>query len=153
MNDLKNRNSMFIVVTGFIISLSRFLFGTIESSLNNDEYILIIMAVVNYVALGFVLLFLYNAFCQECKNKISSSGLDTTLKRKCNKLIFIISFILLILYLIVGILYMTIYKTSDLNDAISIIALAISIATNGLVDDYGHDYYKIVLRITKKMMK
>lgn len=151
MNNSKNRNSMFIVVTGFIISLSRILFGKIEPSLNNDNYILIIMAVVNYIALGFVLLFLYNAFCQKCKNKISSSGLDTTLKKNCNKMIFVFSSILLTLYLIVGILYMTVYKTSDLNDAISIIALAISIATNGLVDDYSDSYYKIVLRIAKKI--
>lgn len=153
MNNSKNRNSMFIVFTGIIISLSRFLLGTIETSINDDKHILIIMAVVNYVALGFVLLFLYNGLCKECKDKISSCGLETAVKKKCHSIVFIFSAILLTTYLVLGVLYMTLFKTNDLNDVISIMALAISIATNGLVDDYAEGYYKLILKIVKSITK
>lgn len=153
MNNFKNRNSMFIIFTGIIIALGRFLLGTIKSPLNSDDSILIIMAVVNYVALGFVLLFLYNEFCQRCKNKISTCGLGTEMKKKCNNIVFTFSTVLIIIYLLFGILYMMFFKTSGLNDVLSILALATSIATNGLVCDYGDDYYKLVLKISKTKFK
>lgn len=149
MNSKKNRNSMFIVFTGIIISISRYILGTVKTSKNDDLHILIIMAVVNYVALGFVIIFLYNDFCKNCKGKISSCGLGTNFKRKCNRIVFVFSSVLLFIYLLFGILYITLFKTSDLNDVISIIALAISIASNGLVEDYSDGYYRLVIKVAK----
>ena len=150
MNNSLNKNSMFIVCTGIIISISRFLLGRVTAI--DTQHILIVMAVVNYVALGFVLLFLYNELNKRCKDKISFSGLDTSTKKKCNSVIFIFSAILLVLYLSFGIIYMICLKSNDLNDVISIIALSISIATNGLVDDYYNGYYRLVLSTAKHLI-
>ena len=150
MNNSLNKNSMFIVSTGIIIAISRFLLGHIIST--DTQHILIVMAVVNYVALGFVLLFLYNELYRRCKDKISSSGLDTLTKKKCNSVVFTFSVTLLVLYLSFGIIYMICLKSNDLNDVISIIALSISIATNGLVDDYYNSYYRLVLNIAKHLI-
>ena len=61
----------------------------------------------------------------------------------------VISMFLLVVYLLIGTLYMIVLKTSDLNDVISILALAISIATNGLIDDYSNEFYKMILKIAK----
>lgn len=145
----KNRNSLFIVFTGIIIAVCRFILGSIETKAGDDYHILIIMAVVNYVALGFVLLFLYNDFYTTCNCNISERGLDTALKKSCRSVMFMYSSILLISYLILGILYMQIFKSADLNDVISIVALALSIATNGLIDDYKDSYYKLVIKTAK----
>lgn len=150
MDASNNKNSMFIVFTGLIIAVGRFLLGGIDVIANDDQHILIVMALVNYIALGFVLLLLYNDFCKKCKEKINSFGIETSVKKKCNNVFFIFSAVLLSVYLIFGILYMVILKTADLNDAISILALALSIATNGLVNDYADNYYKWVLKIAKK---
>lgn len=149
MNNKKSKNSMFIVFTGIIIAVCRFILGNIETATSDDSHILIVMAVVNYIALGFVLLFLYNDFCNICKENVNMRGLDSTLKKRCNLIIFICSFILLFLYLLFGILYVLVFKSSDLNDVLSIIALAISIATNGLLEEYKNSYYRFIVKISK----
>ncbi len=150
MGNSSNKNSMFIVVTGIIIAVSRFLLGKVKNILFiKDQYVLIVMAVVNYIALGVVLLFLYNELYKRCKNKITSAGLNTAIKKKSNNVMSVISMFLLVVYLLIGTLYMIVLKTSDLNDVISILALAISIATNGLIDDYSNEFYKMILKIAK----
>ena len=150
MGNSSNKNLMFIVVTGIIIAVSRFLLGKVKNILFiKDQYVLIVMAVVNYIALGVVLLFLYNELYKRCKNKITFAGLNTAIKKKCNNVMSVISMFLLVMYLLIGTLYMIVLKTSDLNDVISILALAISIATNGLIDDYSNEFYKMILKIAK----
>lgn len=153
MNNYNNKNSMFIVATGIILSIGRFLLGMIDKASEDSKAILVVMALVNYIALGVVFLFLYNEFYKKCRNKIDSSGVTTSIKKKSKKVITIFSAILTIVYLLVGIIYVAWLKTSDLNDVISILALSVSIATNGLIDNYGDDFYKLVLRITKFSLK
>ena len=145
----RQNNSMFIIITGVIIAASRLMLGCIKDSTQKDQAVLIVMAVVNYIALGVVLLFLYNELYKRCKNKITFAGLNTAIKKKCNNVMSVISMFLLVMYLLIGTLYMIVLKTSDLNDVISILALAISIATNGLIDDYSNEFYKMILKIAK----
>ncbi len=46
MGNSSNKNSMFIVVTGIIIAVSRFLLGKVKNILFiKDQYVLIVMAV------------------------------------------------------------------------------------------------------------
>ena len=149
MNDFKSGNSIFIVFTGVIIAFGRYLLGEIDTKLGDGQHILIVMAVVNYIALGLVLLFLHNDFCRVCKSKISSSGMDTNLKKKCHYVVLIISSLLSLVYLVFGILYIIEFKTSNFNDVISIIALTVSIAASGLVEDCKDGYYRLVLKIAK----
>lgn len=150
MANLKNRTSLFIVWTGLIIAVGRVLLGS-DAITGDGQNLLIIMAIVNYVAFGFVLLFLYNGFADTCKQKVIQSGLETKIKKKCGWVMNIISGSMVLLYGLVGIMYTLFWKSADLNDAISIFALAISIATNGLVEDYSIKYYELVKWCAKRM--
>ena len=144
---------MFIIITGIIIASSRLMLGYIESSTQKDEAVLIIMAVVNYIALAFVILFLNNDLISYCKEKINKAGIDTNEKKKRKGIIYILSAIYLFIYFILGMLYIVYLKTNDLNDAISIIALTFSIATNGLKDDLSPLYYKFISNLSLMLKK
>lgn len=41
-------------------------------------------------------------------------------------------------------------ETSDMNDAISILALAVSIATTGLSIKISNIYYRLIIKLTSK---
>ena len=144
----RQNNSMFIIITGVIIAASRLMLGCIKDSTQKDQAVLIVMAVVNYIALAFVLLFINNDVISYCKEKIDKAGLDTNIKKNRKKIINTLSTIYLCIYFIVGILYIVYLKSSDLNDAISIIALVFSIATNGLVNDFSPLYYKFIVNLS-----
>lgn len=152
MKNNKKSNSIFIIFTGILISLSRLILERI-TDIKDNGYILVIMAVVNYVALGFVFLFLRNDFNKECMEKINSVALDTPLKKKCYFVISLLDWIFLIIYLVMGISYINYLKSSAYNDVISIIALSISIANNGLINDFANTYYKAILYIAKDSLK
>lgn len=153
MNDSNKTYSLFIVFTGFIIALCRFLLDSTYIKTGKSEHILIVMAAVNYIAFGVVVLFLFKELNKLCNEKVTQSGLDTIQKKKCTYIIFVISFILVILYLVFGYIYMLFLKSSGLNDAISIIALSISIATDKLIKGFRNSYYKLVLKISKHKFK
>ncbi|MBD5395900.1 MAG: hypothetical protein HDR71_16935 [Lachnospiraceae bacterium] len=141
----KRKNSMFIVIIGFIIAVSRLLLGNLKLKYYRELVVLIIMAAVNYVALGFVFLFLNNDLCNYCELKINNPGLDTKQRKTRKKALHILSGILLFIYFVLGLLYVVFAKSANLNDAISIVALSISIAANGLVDEFGESYYKFII--------
>lgn len=141
------KNPMFVVVVGFIIAIGRLVFGKINNI--PEDAILLIMAIVNYVALGFVLLFLHNDIVKVCGNNITKAGIDTARKKKGKAIINIFGCVFLCIYTGVGILYLLFCKTSDMNDAISIIALSISIAATGLSDRIGNTYYRLIIKLTK----
>lgn len=149
----KNNNSIFIVISGIIISVSRIILGKIENAPAKDLAILIIMAVINCVAFGFVILLLFNDLNEYVNEKLTKSGMETSKKKRCKILMYIISFIFLSLYLIFGILYLLYFKSNNLNDAFSILALAISIATNGLVNGFKLTYYNIIIKLSSKSIK
>lgn len=77
--ELKKR-PMFIVITGIIIAVARYLFRYIDDS-SKELAILIIMASVNFVALAIVLFFIDSEAQNICKNKINNSGIDTKNKK------------------------------------------------------------------------
>lgn len=150
MNDKK---SIFIVCTGIIISVGRCLIGVknvgVEIMSINEEHILIFMAIINYVAFGVVILFLLNDLKKDCALRIDKAGLDTNKKTNCKKTMKFHSMIFMILYLGIGITYIILWKSSECNDIISILALSISIASNGLVKEYGRRFYKHILNFTE----
>ncbi len=137
---------MFIVVIGFIIAIGRLILGSISNI--SDDAILLIMAIVNYIALGFVLLFLHNDIVTICYDNITKAGIDTAKKKRRKAITNVFSGIFLCIYFVGGILYLLFYKTSDMNDAISILALAISIATTGLSIKIGNLYYKLIIKLS-----
>lgn len=144
-----SNNSPFIVITGLVVAIGRIVLGNIELTNGTDEIVLIVMAIVNYVALGFVLLFLYNGFYDNYKNRLAQSGLQTNLKKRSIFISHIVSFIVLLFYFVVACFYITKWYNSNYNDAISIFALAISIATDGLIKKYSTVFYKLLNRIAK----
>ncbi len=149
----KQSNAMFIIVTGVIIGIGRLMLGCIGNSTQKDEAILIVMAIVNYIALAFVLLFVNKDLNSYCDQMIDKAGLDTGKKRNRKRAIHILSAIYLCIYLVVGMLYIVFFKSNDRNDTISIIALAISIATNSLKEDFSPLYYKFIVKVSSLFKK
>lgn len=137
------KHPIFVVFTGFIIAIGRYLMKTIDDIYIYNYVNLIFMAVVNYIAIGIVILFVHSGGEDKCEKKINSSGLDTEEKRRRIKIIRIISFIIILVYLGIGLLYVIKFKSSDLNDAISIVALSLSISTSDLIDLFGKIYWNI----------
>lgn len=146
---MKNQNSsMFIIFTGVIIAVGRLVLGNVESSFPKDIAVLVVMAVVNYIALAFVLLFINYDLINYCNEKIEKAGIDTKQKKNRKKILYLLSVIYLCIYLTIGMLYVIYLKSNDLNDAISIIALALSIASNGLKDNFSPIYYKFIVSLS-----
>lgn len=133
---------MFVVFTGLIIALGRILIGSVGAGKIKEYIVLIIMAIINYVALGIVILVIHSGSQMFCKKKIRDSGIDTSEKKKKSRRLEGISAGIILAYLIIGYIYLGYLRTADLNDAISIIALALSIATNDLIEPLGKIYCK-----------
>ena len=148
---MSKKNPLFIIITGVIIAIGRLYLGS-----NNipKEAILIVMAIVNYVALGFVILFLSLDVDKYCYDKIDKAGIGTKEKSKRKEkrkfISSILSGILLLLYLGFGYFYISKLKSENMNDFISIIALSISIAANGLVSKLGVLYYDSIIKLLSK---
>lgn len=102
------KNSMFVVVIGLIIAIGRLVLGNINNI--PDEAILLIMAIVNYIALGFVLLFLHNDIIKICGNNIEKAGIDTAKKKKRKSIINVFSSVFLCIYAFIGILYLLLHR-------------------------------------------
>lgn len=151
---MTKKNPIFIITTGFIIAIGRLSISNIG---NSKGVILIVMAIVNYVALGFVLLFLCLDIDNYCCDKIDNAGIETKIKRarkgKRNFISSIVRILLLLLYLIIGYLYVDKFRSENINDIISIVALSISIASNGLVGELGNLYYKLVINLSTEKSK
>lgn len=152
MSSSKSSHSLFIVFTGIIISIGRVVIEFIPSNDNNTQgtdYILATMAMINFIAFGLVIYFLFKDLTNIVISRISQSGISTEEKRKRRKYINIPLFIFLFIYLIFGIIYITMLRSSLLNDVMSILALALSIASNGIIDEYGDTYYKLIIKVSK----
>lgn len=146
-DEKKNRKSMFIILTGVIISVGRIALDKICIDPINQKYILLIMAVLNYIAMGFVIYILYTGMQRKCQEKLTNSGISTGEKKQCKGIISTVSAILLIVYLILGIIYIWCLRSSGLNDVLAILALAISIANDDLINEYGILFYQMILKI------
>ena len=147
----RSSHSLFIVFTGIIISIGRVIIESISSNSDNTQgtdYILVTMAMINFIAFGLVIYFLFRDLTNIVISRISQSGISTDEKRKRRKYINIPLFIFLSIYLIFGIIYITILRSSLLNDVMSILALAFSIASNGIADEYGEAYYKLIIKVS-----
>lgn len=144
-----NNNAPFVIVIGLIVSIGRIVLGNIGDGIDYDKLILIVMAIVNYVAFGFVLLFLYNGFFQRFKYRLNESGLNTKQKRNSLLVSHMLSSVCLIAYFLIGCLYICKFYNSNYNDAISIFALAVSIAQDGLIEKYDKNFYKFINKLAK----
>lgn len=141
-------NTFFIVSIGLVIATGRIIFP--ESDQNT---ILILMAVVNVAALGIVLLFIFNGIYSKTFYKIESSGIYTTSKKRLRTMLFSFFSLLIFFYTLWGIFYVMKLKTAKWNDALSIVALAFSIATDGLVEYEAVAIYKILNKINRRFFK
>lgn len=143
----KVNNSVFILSVGCLIGLGRGILGYIAK--DNEQIITFVMAIVNYVALGFVLLFLYNGFSNDFNGRLAKAGLSSAVKKRRKGVKRFIGMILVVVYSVSGMLYIAIFYNADGNDVLSIIALAISIANDGLIEYFGGDFFKIIKKLSK----
>lgn len=148
---MSKNNSIFVVITGLILGICRIILGKIDIC---GQSTLLIMAVVNYIAFGCVILFLCNDVVKFCDQKIKNTGIDTSIKQKRNSIkktmFFYRKILFLSLYFLFGIIYIKDLKSNDYNDALSIVALITSISTNGLIDIIGEHYYQLIIRKSSK---
>lgn len=144
----KKHYSLLTIVIGAIVAI-----GRIKLNSNNDEDITTIMSVVNVVAFGFVLILLCNDVYDLVKQKISSSGVSTTNKRNMKIILEILFLLFLGMFTFYGVKYVIEYKCATYNDAISILALAISIANDGFVKCIENPLYKVICLINKCRIK
>lgn len=140
-------SSRFVVIVGIIIAFGRILLGGIDEL--PEMAMLIIMALVNYIALSFVLLYLCIDISNVCQKKTEKSGLATQEKNRILAINKVVSGILLLTCLVLGICYVLFFISGTMNDAISILALAVSIASNELAEFLGSRYYKVLVKIAK----
>lgn len=140
-------NSVFILAVGCLIGLGRIILGYIAK--DNEQAITFVMAIVNYVALGFVLLFLYNGFTNDFNGRIEKAGLNSAVKKRRKGMKHIIDLILVGVYFVGGMLYIGKLYNADGNDVLSIIALAISIGNDGLIEYFGGDFFKMIKRLSR----
>ncbi len=145
----KSKNSMFIIITGIILAVGRYSTDKVLEDTVNQNYILIMMAIINFVALGFVLLILCNGLSKDCCSRIEKAGIFTDQKKKCKRILTGIACILLLIYLVLGVIYIKDLRSSAMNDIFSIIALSISIANDRFIQDYGSLLYKLILKLSK----
>lgn len=142
-----NKISLIMIIAGVIISVVR---ASLEG---NSEYsesvVLVFMAAVNALALCVVLACLFYGLKNKCEKQINSSGIATTRKKKCRHYIMIANSIFLILICVVAFMYVWKWKTTVGNDIMSIIALAISIANDRVIEDYNRAVYSFLLKIAK----
>lgn len=137
------KHPMFIVYTGIIIGIGRYLMRYINDKNIYDYVNLIFMAIVNYVAIGLIFLFIHSNAQIKFENRINKSGMATLEKKKRLSTFNTLSTVVIGLYLLLGIIYVVKFKTPDLNDVISIIALSMSICTTDLSDLAYEKYWKI----------
>lgn len=137
------KHPMFIVYTGIIIGIGRYLMRYISNQDIYDYVNLIFMAIVNYVAIGLIFLFIHSNAQIKFENRINKVGISTSEKKKRLSTFNTLSVTVIGLYLFLGVIYVIKFKTSDLNDVISIIALSMSICTNDLSDLAYEKYWKI----------
>lgn len=138
---MKKNNGSYIISTGILVGISRLLLSTIEDS----NVILIFMAAVNYIALFLVINDIRHNVVSYCIDRINSSGCDTENKKLLKTKLQLPVCIFIGIYLILGVLYIKCFKTTDLNDFISIIALSLSIATVELTDSIQKKCYKLLI--------
>lgn len=143
------KHPMFVVSTGIIIALGRLLMHSIADDTTKNYVNLVFMAVVNFIAFGIVILFIHSEAQVYCEKKINASGISTTDKKHKLKILNFISFSVMFLYLVLGILYIIILRDADLNDAISIVALSFSIVTNDLAISLGRIYFRFCKKNNK----
>ena len=132
---------LFIVAVGLILALGRYLLDSISLESVNEEFILLIMAIINYIAFSVVILFLGVGVSNKCQVDIKDTGVSTQMKNQriktLNTVLTIACIALMIIFIWVGFEYLRQWKSAAWNDMLAIVALAISIANDGLVEILG----------------
>jgi len=122
VNDKNTRTSIYIISVGIILSITRYFLQT-------SKDLVLIMALINIIALNFVIYELINNIYAVYYNKIKNSEFSETNKNKYRKKYrFFYIIIQLILFFVFSPLYI-IYHCETSNDILSILSLCISIAT------------------------
>lgn len=140
--------SFFIVIIVIIVA-----YGRIQIDSKSETDIVIIMSVVNIVAMGFVLFFFINDLRKSCTARIKQSGIDTKTKKRMYIMLSALVIIFLFFYSYFSILYLRKFKNAAYNDVLSIIALSVSIANNGLIEDLIKPLFNLLKNTDKHYNK
>lgn len=144
----QGHNSLLTIVVGIIVAI-----GRIKLEEKNTDDLIIIMSVVNTVAFGFVIVLILNDIYNSVKLRITNSGVSTATKKINKRILEILFLSFFAFFAYLGIYYVTTFKSAKYNDAMSIIALAFSIATDGFVNLVSTPTYRFVLFINKSYEK
>lgn len=140
----QKHNSLLTVVIGIIVAI-----GRTKLNEQNEGDIVTIMAVVNVVALGFVLIILFNDIYNNVQGKITTYGTSNSNTKRMKIILEILFIILLCIFGLFGVRYVIEFRSTTFNDAMAIIALAISIANDGFVQCVDDPVYNFICILNK----
>lgn len=140
----QKHNSLLTVVIGIVVAI-----GRIKLNEQNESDIVTIMAVVNVVALGFVLIILFNDIYNNVQGKITTYGTSNSNTKRMKIILEILFIVLLCLFGLFGVRYVIEFRSTTFNDAMAIIALAISIANDGFVQCVDDPAYNFICILNK----
>lgn len=133
-------NSPFLLIVGLLACIVRFSIISIE-----EKYLLLIMAMINIVALDYVLLILFQDAKKLVKEKMENNHMPPQRqKRNIRKLDICYSIFYFIIFVVIGVIYVCFFHSSACNDAISIMALVTSISSNRISIHLSNFMYKIL---------
>ena len=141
--------AVYIISIGIFSAIARACLELLDRSKQKDEAILVTMSLINCVALGFVIVVLLSDLRRSCAQRIQKAGLLSGEKKNLIFWMKVILAIPIVIYILCGSLYMYIWKSTCVNDIMSVIALSISIANDKLADELGVSVYMAAKRINK----
>lgn len=132
-------NSPFLLIVGILACVVRFYIAG-----SSEENLLAIMAMINIVALNYVILILTQDARHIVLHKLSKSQFPKRKQKRCITILNICYGILYFLVFVVfGFLYVKFLHSSAGNDSISIMALVISISSDRLSKHLGNFIYEL----------
>lgn len=131
------KNSIFLLALGILISIFR-----LHIDGNEAIDLIFIMALINTVAFDYVILLIIIDIRKEIEQKLIQSSLPDKQKAKCkNRINFILCVISIFIFIIFSILYVVFFRSSSLNDILSIMALMLSILQSQISKNIGEFIY------------
>ena len=133
-------NSPFLLIVGVLACIVRFYISGIP-----EDNLIMIMALINIVALDYVILILFQDAKKNIIEKLSKNNYTEKMTKTANtKMNILYFFLYVIIFALFNYIYFFHLRSASWNDSISIMALVISISSDRLSIHIGNIIYKIL---------
>lgn len=148
---IQNKRGFFILICGVIMTLVRVIGEKFDNT--DGDFILLLMAAFNIIALGIVILQMMNDMNSKIFSKMEAAYLSEKDKKINCRILDIINRIFWLLFFAFCFFYVLRLRSAVWNDVFTIFALSLSIASSRLVSEYYSDMYKIIEKISNLFKK